>query len=234
MRMDICTIPLSEIFEPRDGCPVCRMRDMLDERYTEYITGAAMMEPDERIRTNELGFCNRHYSMMLKGKHRLQVALMLSSHLDSLDNDIFGGSRKLFKPSPKKSLYRSARVTETCFICERAEKSMEAFFKTMFSLYETDRDFRKLFSEQTGVCLPHYALLCEKSEYLLSKKMMPDFRKELDRLTRTALSELREDVLHFTKMYDYRNSGENADWGNSRDSIERSVRFLTGFDKGEE
>jgi hypothetical protein len=27
-------------------------------------------------------------------------------------------------------------------------------------------------------------------------------------------------------MFDYRNEG--ADWGNSRDSIERSVEFLTG------
>ena len=29
-------------------------------------------------------------------------------------------------------------------------------------------------------------------------------------------------------MYDYRNNTENADWGNSRDAIERSIAFLTG------
>lgn len=45
MREDICSIPISEIFEPKDGCPFCRMRDMLEDRMATYITGAAMMEP---------------------------------------------------------------------------------------------------------------------------------------------------------------------------------------------
>ena len=56
MREDLCTIPINEVFEPRDGCPFCRMRDMLEDRMATYITGAAMMEPDVRIETNRLGF----------------------------------------------------------------------------------------------------------------------------------------------------------------------------------
>ena len=54
MREDICSIPISEIFEPKDGCPFCRMRDMLEDRMATYITGAAMMEPDVRVETNRL------------------------------------------------------------------------------------------------------------------------------------------------------------------------------------
>ena len=38
MREDICSIPISEIFEPKDGCPFCRMRDMLEDRMATYIT----------------------------------------------------------------------------------------------------------------------------------------------------------------------------------------------------
>ena len=45
MREDICSIPVNEVFEPKDGCPFCRMRDMLEDRMATYITGAAMMEP---------------------------------------------------------------------------------------------------------------------------------------------------------------------------------------------
>ena len=37
MREDICSIPISEIFEPKDGCPFCRMRDMLEDRMATYI-----------------------------------------------------------------------------------------------------------------------------------------------------------------------------------------------------
>ena len=64
MREDICSIPINDVFGPMDGCPVCRMRDMLETRITEYITGAAMMEPDVRVETNRLGFCNRHFGMI--------------------------------------------------------------------------------------------------------------------------------------------------------------------------
>ena len=44
---------------------------------------------------------------------------------------------------------------------------------------------------------------------------------------------IQRDVLYLQAEYnapiefDYRNNGEDADWGNSRDSIERAVWFLT-------
>ena len=64
----IYTIPIKDVFEPKDGCPVCRLRDTLETRCVEYILGAAMMEPDIRIKTNELGFCRKHFNMMFN-KH---------------------------------------------------------------------------------------------------------------------------------------------------------------------
>ena len=79
MRDDICTIPVSEGFEPKDGCPICRMRAIAERRVISYIMGAAMMEPDVRVKTNELGFCRDHYSMMRKANNRLSLALMLDS-----------------------------------------------------------------------------------------------------------------------------------------------------------
>ena len=84
MRSDICSIPVEEVFEPKEGCPVCRMRNMLENRMAEYITGAAMMEPEVRKVTNKKGFCLRHYKMILSRKNRLSVALMLESHLKEM------------------------------------------------------------------------------------------------------------------------------------------------------
>ena len=81
MKEDICSIPINDVFAPKDGCPFCRMRDMLELRMAEYVTGAAMMEPDVRVTTNEQGFCNRHFKMMLKVGSRLSNALILESHL---------------------------------------------------------------------------------------------------------------------------------------------------------
>ena len=84
MQDSIYTIPISEVFEPKDGCPICRMRDMLETRGIDYIMGAAMMEPDVRIETNRLGFCKLHYDKMLQQKNRLSLALMLESHLKEI------------------------------------------------------------------------------------------------------------------------------------------------------
>lgn len=75
MKEDICSIPINDVFAPKDGCPFCRMRDMLELRMAEYVTGAAMMEPDVRVTTNEQGFCNRHFKMMLKVGSRLSMHL---------------------------------------------------------------------------------------------------------------------------------------------------------------
>ena len=85
MREDICTIPINELFEPKKGCPICRMVDMLEGRLAEYITGAAMMEPDVRIETNRLGFCERHFAQIHDVGSRLSIALILESHLKEVE-----------------------------------------------------------------------------------------------------------------------------------------------------
>ena len=103
MRQDIMSIPVSEVFEPREGCPLCRLRDMLENRVVDYITGAAMMEPDVRQETNRLGFCYPHYQKMLKKQNRLGVGLILESHLEELDNRVFGKSPIFGKSSRRQS-----------------------------------------------------------------------------------------------------------------------------------
>ena len=38
MRDSIYTIPVSEVFEPMDGCPICRMRNTIEEKNKESTT----------------------------------------------------------------------------------------------------------------------------------------------------------------------------------------------------
>lgn len=121
MREDICSIPISEIFEPKDGCPFCRMRDMLEDRMATYITGAAMMEPDVRVETNRLGFCHQHFEQILQRGSRLSVALILESLLDEAGKDILPEDDKL---APKKILAAADRRAHSCFVCENVEKNM--------------------------------------------------------------------------------------------------------------
>jgi hypothetical protein len=59
----------------------------------------------------------------------------------------------------------------------------------------------------------------------ISSKLLPDFYKVTAKLAGGYLKNLKADIAHFCTMFDYRANGQ--DWGTSKDSIERSVEFLT-------
>ena len=225
MRESLLTIPISEIFEPKSGCPVCRMRDMLEGRTVEYIMGAAMMEPDVRIETNRAGFCHTHLMQMMKQKNRLSLALMLQTHLDSVHKETFG-KKKLFEAKNARSV-KLSRIKESCFVCEKIDWGMSRLMRTFFEMYAND-DFRRLYNEQEYICLPHCGMLLSIASDYLKKDMLERFANDTSALSEKQLKLLYEDVSQYCRMYDYRNTGKDADWGNSKDSIERSVTFLTG------
>lgn len=223
MRDSILTIPISEILEPKDGCPICRMRDMLEQRTVEYIMGAAMMEPDVRIETNRAGFCHIHFQQMMKQKNRLSLALMLQTHLAAVDEQLFS-RKKLFEPKNARK-QKLSQINESCFVCEKVDWGMERLMRTFFEMYSHD-DIKKLLSEQEYICLPHYDLLQSLAPVYLQKGELDSFIKQVSALTEKYIASLYEDVSHYCNMYDYRNTGKDADWGNSKDSIERAVKFL--------
>lgn len=226
MRETICTIPINDVFGPKDGCPLCRMRDMLEHNYVEYITGAAMMEPDVRIETNGKGFCRSHFEMMLKNGKRLQNALILESHLEQIANELLPESSK-GKPD-KKTLSALRSLEESCFVCDKIEWGMAHMLETVFHSFENDGNFRTLFEEQEYICLPHYTRMMQAAmgKNGVGSKTLPEFYRAAARLAGGYLRALKGDVSHFCSMYDYRNRG--GDWGNSKDAIERSITFLTG------
>ena len=227
MRESILTIPISEILEPRDGCPICRMRDMLEQRTVEYIMGAAMMEPDVRIETNRAGFCHTHFRQMMKQKNRLSLALMLQTHLAAVDQQLFS-RKKLFEPKNARK-QKLSQINESCFVCEKVDWGMERLMRTFFEMY-SHADIKQLMSEQEYICLPHYDLLQSLAPAYLQKQELDSFTKLISGLTEKYIAALYEDVSHYCNMYDYRNTGKDADWGNSKDSIERAIKFLVSRD----
>ena len=94
-------------------------------------------------------------------------------------------------------------------------------------------DFRKLFEQQETLCLKHYYELTAAADKKMGRRFKGEFKDAAKKLTLSSIEELHRDVKHFCDMFDYRNNGEDADWGNSRDSLERSVLFLTSFDPEE-
>jgi hypothetical protein len=200
------------------------MRKMLEDRTVEYIMGAAMMEPDVRLETNRLGFCGEHYKRMLGQKNRLSLALMLQTHIAKIRDDIFSSGKPILKKDKRLDTIKNYEYS--CFVCSKIEWGMERLLRT-FCECSADSQMRTLITEQEYICLPHYRRLSEAGAQYLSKKDAEQFAVLIGRLCEKYINTLYDDVSHFCSMYDYRNGGKDADWGNSRDSIERAINFLT-------
>lgn len=230
MKEDICTIPVNEVFAKHSGCPICLMRDDLENRALEFVMGAAMMETDVRHDTNRLGFCPVHFDKMCGMKNRLSLALMLESHLIEIENSVFEKCR----PNPLRSTLKAAGesintadgIISSCYVCGRIERSLDKVLNTFFVMWKKDEGFRKDVASQEFYCLPHYKLLLEKGRKALDKKSFDEFYSTVTGVTRTHLQKLRENMTGFCKMYDYHNNG--VDFGNLRGAVKNADEFLTG------
>ena len=225
MRDDICTIPVSEVFEVNDGCPICRMRDIVEEHIIDYILGDAMMEPDVRIETNKVGFCEFHYGKMMSRRGRLQLALMLQTHIDEINKNIFNNN--LLKSANVRGK-KAAIVSDTCFICNKIEFGISRMIETIYRTYENERDFRDMFNAQDCFCLPHYERLILSAQNHRMKHYGGDFVKNLTRITGEYSKKLYSQISEYCTIYDYRSNKTEPINPDIRDSVERTVAFLNG------
>ncbi len=225
MKENITTIPINDLFKPKDGCPICRMEEMLEKNYVEFIVGDAMMEPNIRIETNKKGFCHRHFSKMFTVGQKLPNALILESHLKAVMNEVL--PQKPGSKPDKKSIERIENLDKTCYVCDRIDRDIHHLLSTVLSEYQKSEEFRALYREQPYICLNHYALIMRDAigKGGVSSKFMKQFHEDTYNLTKNKLAELKDDITYFCSMFDYRNNGK--DFGKSKDAIERSIEYLT-------
>jgi hypothetical protein len=226
----IYTIPVNEAFEASAadsgcGCPMCALYNKLENDELELILGASMMEPDVRIKTNRLGFCRTHYDMMFVRKNRLGMALTLESHLKELQDDLSKGLLGSITGRPdQKPAKRIAALERSCYVCGRIDFHFQHMAETVVVLFEGDENFSEKMKKQPYFCLPHYRLLLEKAAARLPKKRLGEFCAITEGVVKSYLETLTEDVSWFCKKFDYRYDAEP--WKNSKDSVERAIRFL--------
>ena len=226
----IYTIPVKEAFDASRadhscGCPMCTLHRKLEENELDLILGASMMEPDVRIQTNKEGFCRTHYDMMFVRKNRLGMALTLESHLKELQNDLKSGILgTLIQGADAKPAKRIKALEASCYVCRRIDFHFQHMAQTVIYLYDTVEEFREKLAAQPYFCLPHYRLLLERGDARLGKKRMAEFTEVIGRVQSNYLETLTEDISWFCKKFDYRYDAEP--WKNSKDSVERAIKFL--------
>lgn len=244
MKENIATIPLMDAFNAKDECPFCNLERKAEQHAISFILGSAYMEDDIREKTDATGFCRHHFKMMYDYGNRLGNALILSTHLKKLNAELTK-EMKAFTPG-KSSLLKRMKKTDTtadttpqtalgawisektksCYVCDHFNQIYGRYLDTFFDLYQKNGEFRQLFAESRGFCLPHFGDLIEAAENKLSDAQRKEFYPQVFSMMQENLDRLQKEVSWFVEKNDYRN--KDNDWGTSADSIQRAMQKCAG------
>ena len=231
MPEKIFTIPINEAFDERDGCPLCRMREKLEEQTLESALGAAMMEPAIRIEMNREGFCNPHLQAMYRKKNKLALGLILESRLDELAGMLGEpagkGKRGLFGKKEEKGDASEilAEQAKSCYACTRIRNTEYRYCSNTAWLWDSDAAFREKLKGQPWFCLSHGAMLLRVAKEELKDGPYASLYEAVTGRMREALTQLRQDVTAFTVSFDHRNAGKPLSDA-ERSSLERATKML--------
>lgn len=241
MKETIYTIPVNEAFDTDCECPLCVLHDKLESEAVEYALGAAMMEPDYRIESNEKGYCNKHFSMLYAKTNKLSLALVLDTHLEELRtllsayqkqaNALRKGRRGLFKQDGIQHLTKNLSADlngreASCVICDKVAHTMQRYIDVLLYMVEADPEFRKKLENSKGVCLPHLIVLTEAASKKFNHQKAAEFIALLIEKQSAELSRIQEDIHKFTLKFDYRNS--DMAWGSAKDAPIRTIEKISG------
>ena len=240
MKYTLDTIPVLDAFRTDCECPLCRLRIHCEDQYVDSMLSSAYMEPEWRIRSNETGFCTRHFELMFRRRNRLGLALMTHTHMQEVAASL---EKILEEGAPRRGLFAKksegdgapakirARIAG-CVICEQTDAALRRYGYTIAQLYFTSSEFKTLFAQSKGFCLPHLALVLELAAETLSGAQQAEFQKAVAALELDNLRRVEGELEWFTLKFDYRNDGKP--WGNSQDAPERAINKLMGACVGAE
>lgn len=230
MKEQLYTIPVNDAFQSDCECPLCKMKQDLERSAIEYTLGPSYMEDDNRAMTDEAGFCEKHIQDLYLEKNRLGLALILSTHMAKVTNDL----KKLSSTNTPagKSLFKKQTVStgvgsyvdqlsHNCFICNRTNNTFNRYIDTILHLYKKDSEFPAKFRNCKGFCTYHYALLFDYANNTLSKDTLEQFLTDLQNVYFTNMERMQEDIEWFINKFDYRY--QNEPWKNSKDALPRAV-----------
>jgi len=243
LRQHIDTAPIWDVYKQDCECPLCLLLAKVEESNVNYFLGESVMEPDQRIKVNQKGFCMRHFKQLYDAGNRLGLGLMTHTHMKEMirslkkhavemkDAAAVEAGKPIYKRiGPKRGggmVETAARVSEfrdRCVLCERLQNNMERYVYTVLYMYKHEAEFPKLFAESKGMCLKHYQEALAMAPKHLSGDLLKQFVDTLVDLETENFDRLEKEIEWFTLKFDYKN--EDKPWGNSRDAVKRSINKL--------
>ncbi len=254
MKEQIYTIPVNDAFSKDCECPVCTLERDLENDSISFMLSPALMEPDNRVATNQKGFCRRHFSMLYQKKENvLGVSLIIDTHIQTqmdLYKKILQKNNKAIESEKNLSAIKNLKgninknssattkfinsateflsnLDSQCEICERMNRIMERYMDVIIWMYFKDINFREKINTGKGFCLLHYKLLLKSAKKYLSPKQCAIFVSEINEVMINNMDRILDEVQWFSQKFDYRN--KDASWKNSKDAVPRAIEKIASF-----
>ena len=114
----------------------------------------------------------------MKHKKRLPLSLILQSHLPEIDGYLKkpGIAPAIAGGESAKGL---AKISESCYVCDRVEANFSKMIETAALLWESDPDFRFRCSAQPYFCLPHFSRYLSAAKACMKSKTFGEFYKSV-------------------------------------------------------
>lgn len=234
MKEKLYTIPVNDAFDTNCECPVCAMKKTLEDNAVEYVMGPSYMEDDVRAVTDEKGFCQKHMQMVWNQNNRLGLALVTSTHMKRVTQDI---EKLAAKGVEKSGLFKKTvedpvvaylkKLEDSCYVCDRMGNSFQRYIMTIYQLWNSEPDFKEKYEGSRGFCNEHYMVLLENAPKYLSGKALTEFRTVTNRIYMENMKRVLEDVNWFVNKFDYRYQDEP--WKNAKDALPRALTKMNGM-----
>ena len=232
MKEHIETAPVIEAVQQHETCPICQLRNMIEQQTVERYLGGAVMEPDIRIRTNEVGFCRTHHQLLMAQKDFHGYALMMQTRLRYAIQKVSPAIRGLSKGHGWRNKQLASARHEIgscighCLICDGTAKTIERYATVFFKLYREDSTFRSEFAKSAGFCLPDMEMMLEKAAGALSGAALQSFLETVSTQADQVFGTTQADIDALCSSFHFGSEEKN----NPRihQALERSVNLLRG------
>lgn len=242
MKEKIYTIPVNEAYDKDSECPLCELEKELESEAVKYTLGAAMMEPDYRVESNEKGYCRRHFGQMFAAPNKLPLALVLETHFEeirkkiekfkktaeNLENERIGIFKKSGAEKTSSEISKILEGTQNeCMVCQKIEHTMERYIDVLLYMWANDEKFREKFDRSKGVCLKHFKMLADNCTKSIKGEKSSKFLGNLICKEIEEMARIQDDIHKFTLKFDYRN--KDMEWGTAQDAPLRTIEKISGY-----
>ncbi len=219
MGYHIDTGLIYEKFNDKCDCPLCEIKQIVEEQFLHEFLNDAVMEDNTRIKVGKKGFCQRHFDMLLSRQNKLSLALQIRTRIEKVSDLLSSNGGNASKLADK-----IIHSTKTCAICDFVDDSMVKYYKTVAQMYLRESDFFKTLLATKGFCAEHYAQLVKYSGYAgLTKK---NYLNVLSTVQKRSIEKLLVDLKEFCDKHDYRNA--SVPLGDGETALPRTRTKLYG------